>query len=97
MTAEACICGLCEREVPETTTHHLLPQSEAKRKKLRHYELPLVELCRMCHKQIHALFTNRELADRLNTVEALLAEPAIQRYLAWIKKVPGHQVFKART
>jgi hypothetical protein len=44
------------------------------------------ELCSGCHRQVHALFTNRTLAHELDTVEKLREDPQIQRYLSWAQK-----------
>lgn len=45
-------------------------------------------LHRICHRQIHALFTEAELAQRYNTAEALLEHPEMQKFIAWVKKKP---------
>ncbi|MNP73887.1 hypothetical protein D3C76_1706730 [compost metagenome] len=51
---------------------------------------PTAKLCKPCHKQIHALYTNDELAVRLSSLEALQADEQIARYLKWIRKhAPG--------
>jgi flagellar biosynthesis regulator FlbT len=44
------------------------------------------KVCNACHKTIHALFTNRQLAKELNTVEALLANPEFAKALTFIRK-----------
>jgi hypothetical protein len=44
------------------------------------------ELCTACHRQVHALFTNRTLARELYTIEKLREDPQIQRYLRWAQK-----------
>lgn len=51
--------------------------------------MPTADLCIPCHKQIHALFTNEELAMNLSTVEMLKQHPDIQKFLKWIKKQPS--------
>jgi 5-methylcytosine-specific restriction enzyme A len=77
-------CGLCGRSGVETTVHHLLPKEHGG------VSGPTVKLCKPCHKQLHALYTNVELAARLTSVEALLADEQIARYLKWIRKqAPG--------
>ena len=52
-------CGLCERDVDALTVHHLVPRSRLKKGD----PVPTVDICSACHRQIHALFGNRELAD----------------------------------
>jgi len=77
-------CELCGREGVETTEHHLVP------KEMGGTFLGTADLCRPCHKQIHALYTNEELAVRLHTLEQLKADEQIGRYLKWIRKqAPG--------
>lgn len=89
-------CPLCRREVDQTTEHHLIPRSEAKRHKLKATELPTVDLCLQCHRQVHLLFTNRELGDRLFSVELLQQEEAIQKYIKWVGKIDGTVYHKSR-
>lgn len=90
------VCELCAREVPATTEHHLVPRSEGKRKGKRTHELPTAALCSACHRQIHALFTNRELATKLADLAALRQEPSVERYLAWIRRQPGTRGIRVR-
>ena len=75
------VCELCKRSgVPKLTEHHLIPREEGGRDK----ETAL--LCEDCHKQIHALYTNKELAMRLNTLEKLKCDYKIEKYLKYVKK-----------
>lgn len=75
-------CPLCERLIPlsQRDAHHLVPKSKGG----RHTEY----LHRICHRQIHALFTETELARQLNSVEALLAHPDIASFVTWVKNKP---------
>lgn len=85
-------CGLCAREVTDRTRHHLTPREVGGR------HLPTVELCRTCHRQLHAMFDNRQLAD-LNTVARLRADPRVAAYLKWVRRRPGatsHRVRRSR-
>jgi hypothetical protein len=43
---------------------------------------------RICHRQVHALFTETELATRFSTVEALLQQPEVQKFVAWVRNKP---------
>ncbi len=75
------ICQLCKREgINKITEHHLVP------KQVGGAKLPVALLCQDCHKQIHALYTNKELAMRLNTLQALEKDERVARYLRYIKK-----------
>ena len=78
------ICLLCDRPIPpdQRDAHHLVPKSKGG----RHTEA----LHRICHRQIHALFTETELAREYASVEALLGHPAMARFVAWVRtKPPG--------
>lgn len=68
-SGEPVICPLCERPIPpaQRDAHHLVPKSEGG----RHTTF----LQRVCHRQIHALLTETELARQYATVEALRAHP----------------------
>ncbi|QLY79356.1 HNH endonuclease [Clostridium intestinale] len=77
------ICALCEREVSELTEHHLIPREEGGR------HLETIMICKPCHAQIHALFSNKELALHLYKLSLLKEDDKIKRYLKFIKKHPG--------
>jgi len=81
----ATTCALCRRVVPDgriddpqvVQEHHLRPEERA--------TSPTVMLCRPCHDQVHALFTNAELRETYDTVEALRAADRTRGYLDWIR------------
>ncbi len=78
-------CALCHRVVPTerisdpqvVQEHHLRPEERA--------TSPTVLLCRPCHDQIHAVFTNAELRSDYDTIEALRSADRLQDYLEWIR------------
>lgn len=70
-------CELCEREI-ETTTHHLTPKDRK--------NSDTAELCKPCHKQVHAVFTNHELKYQYNTIKALKESERMQDFINWIQK-----------
>lgn len=78
-------CALCRRVVPHeriddpqvVQEHHLIPENRA--------ESPTVTLCRPCHRQVHATFTNEELREEYHTVEALREADRLSGYLSWIR------------
>lgn len=43
---------------------------------------------RVCHRQVHALLTESELAGQYATVEAVLQHPEVQAFVAWVKTKP---------
>jgi hypothetical protein len=83
-------CPLCERKIPpaQRDAHHLIPKSKGG----RHTEY----LHRICHRQIHALFTETELARQFNSVEALLAHPDMASFVAWVKAKPDDFMERTR-
>ena len=76
-------CELCNREVSQLTERHLVPKERGGK------DFPTANLCITCHKQIHALYTNRELAARLFTIDRLSNDEKIKRYLKFISKHSG--------
>ena len=86
-------CELCQRDCPKLTEHHLVPRQQTKRKKQD--PGPTTDICAPCHKQIHTLFTNKELARKLNTVDRLRSHPNMTKFLTWIRKQDPYK--KVRT
>lgn len=78
-------CQLCRRQIHDegvadpqaVQEHHLRPEERA--------ESPTVMLCRPCHEQVHALFTNEELRGSYDTIEALRDADRLQAYVDWIR------------
>lgn len=73
-------CGLCEREVQQTSRHHLVPREEGGR------HGAIVHLCQPCHSSVHRFLSNRDLARRYPSVEALRNAAELRDYLDWIRK-----------
>ncbi|AFZ68890.1 HNH endonuclease [Deinococcus peraridilitoris] len=76
------LCQLCERDVPKLTVHHLVPRSQGRRGEA----LPTLLICLACHRQLHVLFSNEELARSLNTRDKRVSHPAMERFLKWVRK-----------
>lgn len=57
---------------------------------------PTVELCIPCHKQIHALYTNDEIATRLTTIRQLKQDEKLASFIKWIRKQPAGKLMKIR-
>jgi len=76
-------CPICGREMvagPSVDRHHWIPKLKGGR------ETDWVH--RVCHKKIHALFSEAELARVYNSAEALRAHPEIARFVRWLAKKP---------
>lgn len=84
------ICELCNRNVSIITKHHLIPLQKGGRK------FETLSLCPTCHQQIHALFTNRELAAYYYTLESLKRNSRIIKYLGFIENFPGDLHFTVK-
>ncbi|MEM8990401.1 MAG: HNH endonuclease [Pseudomonadota bacterium] len=66
------MCQLCQRSIPteaRKSLHHLVPKLKGGAKG------PTVLLHQICHSTIHAPLSERDLASRDNTAEALCARP----------------------
>jgi len=92
MAAGTCeTCG-CEAEL---TKHHLRPQLKCKNKYKEIKDDPsnLIWICRSCHDQIHACYTESELRDMYSTKAALMEAPKFKKFVEWRRKHPdfsGH-------
>jgi hypothetical protein len=79
------ICPICLRPIPAhvpQSLHHLIPKLKGGKGG------PTVLVHHICHKEIHARFTESELARQFNTAEAIRADPRMERFLTWIAKRP---------
>lgn len=85
------ICPLCDRPIPtsQVDAHHLVPKSKGGK--------VTESLHRICHRHIHANFTEAELASRYSTIDALLEVPTIQKFVAWVKTKPPEYYDRSRT
>ncbi|OLP63702.1 hypothetical protein BACPU_29230 [Bacillus pumilus] len=84
------LCELCGRQDVLRTEHHLTPKEEGGT------WLPTAFLCIPCHKQVHALYSNHELAVRLNTLDALRHDEKLVSYIKWIRKQPASKLVKTK-
>lgn len=89
-TQEDPICPLCGRAIPaaQRDAHHLVPKSKGGRETLF--------LHRICHRQVHAVLSETELARRYHTAEALLSHPEVARFVAWVKTKPDDFMERTR-
>lgn len=78
------LCELCARDCDRLTLHHLIPKQHTKRKNLA--PGPTIDICSACHRQIHSMFDNRQLAHDLNSIEKLRQHPKMERFIRWVRK-----------
>lgn len=76
------VCPLCERPIPpsQRDAHHLVPKSRG--------GVQTVWLHRICHRQVHALFSEAELERDYRDVDALRSHPLMARFLDWVRHKP---------
>lgn len=85
--SEVATCWLCARPLGRRVEwHHPRPKSRGGRE--------TVPIHPICHRAIHANFSNAELA-RVSDAAALSTKPEIARFLSWIDSKPPD--FHART
>ena len=78
-------CPLCLRPIPPgapQSLHHLVPRLKGGT------HGPTVLLHQLCHKEIHARFTEAELARGFDRIEAIRADPRMAGFLNWIARRP---------
>ncbi|MEO0908691.1 MAG: HNH endonuclease [Pseudomonadota bacterium] len=81
MSEPPVICWLCSRPLGTLTQwHHPVPKSKKGR--------GTVPVHPICHRTIHANFTNAELARIGDDPEAIRAHRAMAKFLAWIANKP---------
>ncbi|OSZ66183.1 restriction endonuclease [Hydrogenophaga sp. IBVHS2] len=83
-------CPLCGRAIPadQRDAHHLVPKSKGGRH--------TIDLHRICHRQIHAVLTETELARSYHSVEQLLAHPALRSFVDWVRTKPDDFFVRTR-
>jgi len=81
MEAEA-TCPICKRILGEIniSKHHLIPKSRGGKGS------ELIAIHNICHQKIHATFTEKELKRTYNTVEKLIANESIAKFVKWVAK-----------
>jgi len=95
-------CQLCQRDVSELTRHHLIPRTRHRNKRnKKQFEREdvrtrTIEVCRPCHKNVHAVLTNKELERRYNTLAALKAHPDIAKFSEWVASKPPDAHIRVR-
>lgn len=71
-------CPICGRPNYHPSDHHMVPKSRGGR--------TTETICADCHRSIHSLFPNKELEEKYNTTEILLANEDFARMVKFISK-----------
>ena len=74
------ICPICDREMGSINVnrHHLIPKTHGGKDQFKIHKI--------CHRKIHATFTEKELEKVYHTWEELRAHPEIQKFVKWVQK-----------
>jgi hypothetical protein len=74
------LCPLCQRPLGVTRIeeHHLVPKTFKGKE--------TISLHKICHRAIHATFSERELQKYYFTINRLLESEELQRFIAWVAK-----------
>jgi hypothetical protein len=86
-------CELCGLGKIPLTEHHLIPRMRHNKRVKRDYgeeRNRKADVCKPCHRQLHELFTEKELEREYNTLEKLKASPEVRNWIEWRRK---HQSF----
>jgi 5-methylcytosine-specific restriction endonuclease McrA len=79
-------CPICGREMiegPSVDDHHLIPKSKGGK------YMNVVRIHRICHNKIHSVWTESELAQEFHTVEKIVQNNEIKKFIKWLKKKPA--------
>lgn len=80
-------CPLCGRGMidgPSVDRHHWVPKSEGGR------ATEFIHV--VCHRMIHRVFDERELATSYADPAAVRAHPEIARFVTWVRRQPPDYV-----
>ena len=76
-------CPICGRKLDSTADlHHLIPKAKNGSK------TETVKLHKICHQKIHSLFDENLLVKHYYTIEKLLDDEKIQKFVKWIANKP---------
>jgi len=93
------VCELCKREEIEITAHHLVPKTTHSSKYVKkNFSVEqmntTVDLCKACHKTVHATFTEKELSRSYHTLSLLNQSEPIYKFAKWVRKQPADKRVK---
>ena len=94
MPVKPSCCELCGRMMTALTRHHLIPRTRHRKKRNRRLfgrgevRTRILWICRPCHDHIHEVLGEKEMEVGYRGREALLAHPAIGRFVTWIGNKP---------
>ncbi len=81
MTEHLGPCPLCGRMMidgPSVDRHHWVPKSAGGKDQS--------PLHKVCHRKVHAVLDETDLARRYNTPESLRGHPEIAKFVQWVRR-----------
>ena len=77
------LCPICKRTLGTINVdrHHLVPKT--------HGGKEMFEIHKICHRKIHATFTEKELEKKFHTWEELTSNEEIKKFVEWVQKKPS--------
>jgi hypothetical protein len=84
-------CPLCHRVMvpgPSLDRHHPHPRS--------HGGSETVTMHKICHRAIHAMLSERDLADGFSDFARLRTHPPLAQFIAWVQKRPPEYYDRTR-
>lgn len=82
------VCGRPMYQGDSVDRHHWQPKSRGGRK--------AAYLHRTCHRKLHSLFSDRELAEHFATPNQVRAHPQMQAFIQWVRRQPPQRVARHR-
>ena len=85
-------CTICDRimiDGPTIDRHHFYPKCRGGK------ETEWVH--KICHRKIHSVFTEKELAKKYNTAESIKFHPEIIKFIKWVSKKDPEFYDKTKT
>ena len=74
---------ICLRELADPISrHNLIPLSQGGSGE------GAILMHKVCHNKVHSLFNEKELARTYNTIEKILENEDLQKFVNWVKKKP---------
>lgn len=76
-------CPICGRPLGEVNVdrHHLIPKSRGGTEQFLVHKI--------CHRKLHATFTEKQLEADYSTWEAIREAPEIISFIGWVSKKPS--------
>ena len=73
-------CPICDRELGDVNVdkHHLIPKTHGGKEKFLIHKI--------CHRKIHATFTEKELEKKYFTWDELKSHEEIKKFIEWVAK-----------